>query len=116
MCEELLGDRPGAYDIDRCEIKLKWLTQYLDWLPTDSDIAIAWHVRSYILSLLGHVLMPNKSTSVVHGKFLQLLVNLNEIGLYSWGSTCLAFLYKELDRATRTNAKEICGCMILLQV
>ena len=83
MCDKLLGGRPREYDIDGSEIKLKWLTQHLGVLPTNSDITIAQHVRGYILSLLGHVLMPTKSNSVIHGKFLQLLMNLNEIGFYS---------------------------------
>ena len=60
--------------------------------------------------------MANKSTSVVRGKFLQSLVNLNEIGLYSWDLEYLTFLYRGLDSATRNDAKEICGYMILLQV
>ena len=116
MCEELLGGRPGVYDVDRSKIKLKWLTQHLGWLPIDPDIAIAGQVCGYILSLLGHILLLNKSTSVVHGKILQLLVNLNEIGLYSWSSACLAFLYRGLDRDTCNDVKEIYGCMILLLV
>ena len=41
MYEELLGGRLRAYDVDGSKIKLKWLTQYLGWLPTNSDIAIA---------------------------------------------------------------------------
>ena len=116
MCDELLGGRPGQHDIEGSEIKLTWLTLHLGSLHIDSEIARAQYVRGYILSLLGHILMPTKSNSVIHGKFLQLLVNLNEIGLYSWGSASLAFLYRGLDRATRSDAREICGCMILLQL
>ena len=67
-------------------------------LAADFDIMITWHVHGYIRSPLRHIVIPNKSTLVVHGKFLQLLVNVNEIGLYSWGLACLAMLYRGLDR------------------
>ena len=83
MCEALLGGWPGGNDVCRGEIKLLWLTQYVGLLPVVFYDAIAWHVHGYILSLLGHCIMLNKSIFVVHGKFLQLLVNLDQIGLYS---------------------------------
>ncbi|XP_027348163.1 serine/threonine-protein phosphatase 7 long form homolog [Abrus precatorius] len=116
MCDVLLGGRPSMNDIEGSEIKLKWLTEHLGWLPVNSDIRRAQHARGYILSLLGHVLMPNKNNSVVHTKFLQLLAQVNEIGNYSGGSACLSFLYRGLDRGSRHDAREICGCIILLQV
>ena len=116
MCEELLGGLLGSYDVEGSKIKLKWLTQHFGWLYANSDVTIAQHARGYILSLLGYVLMPNKSNSVVHEKFLQLLENVNEIGLYSWCSACLTFLYRGLDCAICNDTKEICGCLILLQV
>ncbi|XP_027364324.1 serine/threonine-protein phosphatase 7 long form homolog [Abrus precatorius] len=115
MCEQLLGSRPKSNDIEGSKIRLKWITKQLGWLTANSDIRIAQHARGYVLSLLGHILMPNKSNSPVHGKFLQLLVNVHEIRMYSWGSSCLALLYRGLDRGSRHDAKEIYGCIILLQ-
>ncbi|RYQ93161.1 hypothetical protein Ahy_B09g099442 [Arachis hypogaea] len=47
------------------------------------------------------ILFGDKSGAGVHWKFLPLLRDFGSIGQYSWGSACLAHLYRALCRASR---------------
>ncbi|CAN1188657.1 Serine/threonine-protein phosphatase 7 long form homolog [Linum perenne] len=49
-----------------------------------------------MLCLIGGFLFPNKSTRYVHLMWLPLLANFNNAATLSWGSACLAWLYREL--------------------
>ncbi|RYQ84767.1 hypothetical protein Ahy_B10g104244 [Arachis hypogaea] len=57
-----------------------------------------------------------KSGAAVHWKFLPLLRNCGGIIQFSWGSACLAHLYRSLCRATRVDCKEMDGPLTLLFV
>ncbi|QHO38051.1 uncharacterized protein DS421_4g116970 [Arachis hypogaea] len=72
------------------------------------------YVRCHIMLLIGTILFGDKSGAGVHWKFLPLLRNFVNIGQYSWGSACLAHLYRALCRASRYNCKEIDGPLTLL--
>lgn len=48
--------------------------------------------------------------------FLSLLANLHEAGQYSWGGACLAWLYRQLCKATKPDVREIVGPLILIQI
>ncbi|QHN82885.1 uncharacterized protein DS421_20g699710 [Arachis hypogaea] len=50
----------------------------------------------------------------VHWKFLPLLRDFGSIIQYSWGSACLAHLYRALCHASRVDCKEIDGPLTLL--
>ncbi|QHN97477.1 uncharacterized protein DS421_18g627700 [Arachis hypogaea] len=54
------------------------------------------------------------SGASVHWKYLPLLSDFASIGQYSWGSACLAHLYRSLCRASRFDCKEIDGPLTLL--
>ncbi|KAL4380489.1 hypothetical protein AHAS_Ahas04G0038600 [Arachis hypogaea] len=56
----------------------------------------------------------DKSTAYVHAKYLPLLRDFEQIHTYSWGSSCLAHLYRALCRASRYDTKEIDGPLNLL--
>ncbi|RYR30058.1 hypothetical protein Ahy_B01g054865 [Arachis hypogaea] len=60
------------------------------------------------------ILFGDKSGAGVHWKFLPLLRDFASIGHYSWGSACLAHLYRGLCRASRYNCKEIDGPITFL--
>ncbi|KAH1114342.1 hypothetical protein J1N35_007720 [Gossypium stocksii] len=72
-------------------------------------------VRSYIIHLIGGVLMLDANGNTVHLMYLPLLSNLHNTRLYSWGFAVLAMLYRELCRTTDPSAIDIGGCLILLQ-
>ena len=48
--------------------------------------------------------------------FLPLLQDLGVTGTYCWGSVCLAWLYREMCRASRIDAHDVSGPLILLQL
>ncbi|XP_052111560.1 serine/threonine-protein phosphatase 7 long form homolog [Arachis duranensis] len=72
------------------------------------------YVKCHIMLLIGTILFGDKSGAAVHWKFLPLLRDFASIGHYSWGSACLAHLYRGLCRASRYNCKEIDGPITLL--
>ena len=78
-------------------------------LPHDTtEIQIHQYAWLYILALLGDKLFMDKSRDRVHLMFLEFLWNLHDLPQYSWGSGCLAWLYRELCRASEKGASQIC--------
>ncbi|PNX84522.1 serine/threonine-protein phosphatase 7 long form-like protein [Trifolium pratense] len=71
--------------------------------------------RAYILILIGGLLMPDKSSNRVHLCWLPLLKDLEKAGEYSWGSACLATLYRNLCKSSQAGVLSIGGCALLLQ-
>ncbi|KAH1193502.1 Serine/threonine-protein phosphatase 7 long form [Glycine max] len=65
--------------------------------------------------LIGGVLMPYKMGNQVHLMYLTVLVDLDRVRWYSWGSTCLATMYREMCSATDPDAKTMGSCASLLQ-
>ena len=64
-----------------------------------TEIQIHQYARCYILALLGDKLFMDKSGYRVHLMFLAFLRNLRDLPQYSWGSGCVAWLYRELCHA-----------------
>ena len=52
----LLVARPGKGNVDGGFIKLQWLNEYYRLLCGNDNIIVQWMARTYILSLLGHVM------------------------------------------------------------
>ena len=85
-------------------------------LPHDAmEIQIQQYARCYILALLGDKLFMDKSGDRVHLTFLEFLRNLRDLPQYSWDSGCLAWLYRELCRASEKGASQIGGPCTLVQ-
>ena len=79
-------------------------------LPHDAtEIQIHQYARCYILALLGDKLFMDKSGDRVHLMFLEFLRNLCDPPQYSWGSGCLAWLYRELCRASEKGHCRLVG-------
>ncbi|KAF1893533.1 hypothetical protein Lal_00002022 [Lupinus albus] len=117
MCGELLGKVPIVEeDMRGCELKLAWLVDNFSQLPPNpTQIQLEQYCRARILYIIGGELIPDKSNSRVHLMYLHLLRDLSRVNRYSWGSACLANLYREMCRATKPNGKAMGGCLILLQ-
>ena len=73
------------------------------------------YYRSYILQLIGGCLFVDKSNSKLHLMFLPFFKDFHTTGTYSWGSACLAWLYRELFRASHIDARDISCPLIILQ-
>ncbi|KAF1862276.1 hypothetical protein Lal_00026802, partial [Lupinus albus] len=112
MCGELLGKVSIVEeDMRGCELKLAWLSTP----PNPTQIQLQHYCRTHILYIILGELLSDKSNSRIHLMYLHLLRDLSRVHRYSWGSTCLANLYRELCRATKPNAKAMGGCLMLLQ-
>ncbi len=72
------------------------------------------YARAYIFELLGGSCFADKSGEKVHLMFLSFLEDFDVAGRYSWGSAALAWLYRELCRATDSNSCDIVGALILV--
>ena len=73
------------------------------------------YAHAHILILIGSMLMPDTSASLVHFMYLPLLRDLANVSNFSWGSIVLACLYRALDHDTKFQQDNIGGCMLLMQ-
>ncbi|QHO27127.1 uncharacterized protein DS421_7g205320 [Arachis hypogaea] len=113
-CLDQFGVAPCKEECRGCCIKLTWLRDLKENLQLTDEISIRRYVKCHIMLLIGTILFGDKSGAAVHWKFLPLLRDFGSIGQYSWGSACLAHLYRALCRASRFNCKEINGPLTLL--
>ncbi|XLU97815.1 hypothetical protein S245_012155, partial [Arachis hypogaea] len=113
-CLDQFGVAPRQADCRGSFIKLTWFRALKDRLVLVDDIQIHRYVKCHIMLLFGTVMFGDKSGAGVHWKFLPLLRNFAGIIQFSWGSACLAHLYRALCRATRVDCKEIDGPLTLL--
>ena len=117
LCERLLGVTPPDDEMRGGGLSMSWLSSYFHTIPPGADeIVLQRHARAYILRLIGGMLFPDKSGRYVHLMYLPLLEDLTAAGQYSWGSACLAYLYRELCKATNYDTREIGGASILVQM
>ncbi|CDP17527.1 unnamed protein product [Coffea canephora] len=118
ICEELLGFSPAVGYFDGQRLKLGCLARVLDTeLPADaSNAECRQRTRIYILLILGGHLLSDKSGNKVPLLYLPLLRDLETVGQYSWGSACLATLYRSLCDATHPAKSAIAGPLVLLQL
>jgi len=115
LYQELLGDIPPENMFTGNRIKLLWLNTRFRELPTNVNLwTIAQYAHAHILILIGSILMPDTSYSLVHFMYLPLLRDLTNISNFSWGSTMLASLYRALDHGTKFQQDKMTGCMLLL--
>ncbi|MFQ6625283.1 hypothetical protein Gotur_005419 [Gossypium turneri] len=114
ICYELLGAILDS--INGGQIEMGWLR---DTFPEPDDDSIELerirYAQAYILEIIGGYLMPNLSRNLVHLRWLLKLIDFRAAGEFSWGSTVLATLYREMCGATRLNKAKIRGCLSLLQ-
>ncbi|XP_014503143.1 protein MAIN-LIKE 1-like [Vigna radiata var. radiata] len=116
FCQQLLGHVPPVNTIRGNRIKLSWLNNTFRQLPYDAlDEVVEQYARAYMLLIIGSILMPDTSASMVHLMYLPLLADLQMVTNYSWASVVLSCLYRALDHGTRVDQDNIGGCMILLQ-
>ncbi|RYR31736.1 hypothetical protein Ahy_B01g056620 [Arachis hypogaea] len=92
-CDHLLPPDRKA-DCRGSGIKLTWLRNLKERIQLTDEISMQRYVKCHIMLLLGTILFGDKSGASVHWKFLPLLRNFHSISHFSWGSACLAHLYR----------------------
>ncbi|XP_050917828.1 serine/threonine-protein phosphatase 7 long form homolog [Lathyrus oleraceus] len=116
---ENLGIEPTASDKNGASVKIVWLEAVLTQLknnPNPSKAENILHAKIYILLLIATFLMPDKSHNLLHSSWLPLVGDLEKCNSYSWGSACLATLYRHMCKAAHKGVKSIGGCVVLLTV
>jgi hypothetical protein len=117
LCIRLLGVDPYSPQLSGSRLSLNWLAQQFPPLAADADdVTVEKYAWMYILQLMGGSIFADKSQDKVHLMFLTLLEDFDVAGKYSWGGATLAWLYREMCRATKLDASEIGGALILLQL
>jgi hypothetical protein len=122
----LLGSTPPRcgvvvdYAIYTCVawLGLRHLEKYLKQMPDNpTQEQLMCHLRAYLLYFFGKFLLPDTSGDRINTMYLPLLEDINTIKSYSWGSACLASLYRGLcDVVTSTSANPTFGgCVLLIQ-
>ncbi|XP_056685727.1 protein MAIN-LIKE 1-like [Spinacia oleracea] len=71
--------------------------------------------RGWLLLALGSCLFVDKTSNRVTPHPLVELDDLSTVRGHSWGSACLAYLFRQLGVATRADSASIGGCLTLLQ-
>ena len=119
LCMELLGFTP-ANDNKILVGQRILISRLVDAIATPlshdaTEIQIHQYAQCYILALLGDKLFMDKSGDRVHLISLEFIRNLRDPPQYSWGSGCLAWLYRELCRVSEKGASQIGGACTLVQ-
>ncbi|RYR69029.1 hypothetical protein Ahy_A03g015546 isoform B [Arachis hypogaea] len=102
----IFGREPVLSRNSKSYIKLGWVRCIRDEEPLDTEESIRRYVRCQIFCMLGSILFTDKSIAYAHTKYLPLLCDFERIHTYSWGSVCLAHLYRALCRASRYDSKK----------
>ncbi|CAH9103670.1 unnamed protein product [Cuscuta europaea] len=117
MCTELAGFTPHESDLERgVEIKCRAIT-CTPIRPESTEEEVTQHARVVVWQLLGGLLFPNTSGDKIRLYFLEILNgDLADARRWSWGSAVLGFLYHYLCKGSKWNARQIGGCLHLLQL
>ncbi|XP_074352143.1 serine/threonine-protein phosphatase 7 long form homolog [Apium graveolens] len=119
---EVLGVDPETGVIVSNNIKIGWLVQEFgdytrleEATDPDYDDQLLFHIRAHLLLII-ESLFPNSSGNRISLHLLPYVRDLDQIGTFSWGNVCLAYLYSRLCISSIGNVVELCGPMTLLQV
>ncbi|XP_075665245.1 serine/threonine-protein phosphatase 7 long form homolog [Castanea sativa] len=120
VCEKFLGFRPVNNQRKELHGQRILIQRLLEAVanplpPNATEDQLHKYARCYILALLGDTIFMDKSGDRVHLMWVQQLEDLRNPRRYSWGSACLAWLYRELCRASDKKANQISGCLLLVQ-
>ena len=119
VCQDFLGftvplDNTSVLQGERIVIK-RLLEQVAVPLPPNvEEDQVHKYAQCYILVLLGDTIFMDKSGDMVHLMWVKLLEDLCNPRRYSWGSTCLAWLYKELCKASNKTDSQIGGSLLIV--
>ncbi|KAK1379395.1 PMD domain-containing protein [Heracleum sosnowskyi] len=126
---EVLGVDPNIVDEERSTattiqkggINILWLVNNfvdcarIEYGRDDYKAQLLFHRYAHILILLGS-LFPHSSGNRLPLRLIHYVCDLDRVSQYSWGSACLAYLYKHLCDTSIGKKIELCGSMTLLQV
>ncbi|KAM7464804.1 hypothetical protein LguiB_012366 [Lonicera macranthoides] len=110
VCTQYLG-KNGKAGKTGC-VRLRWLRENFEKLPKDvpeGSEQFMWHVRAYVLYIIGSMILPNKSGAYVSISLLPLLKQKDDFNKYSWGAALLAHLRKCIKACLDKNGTCVAG-------
>ena len=93
-------------------VRLNWLRD----LYTECCENRQWQfaTRAYLLHLVGYTIFLYKSAMSISVSYLNMFVDLQSCGRFTWGATALAHLYKQLGNASLAHTRQLVGYLTLL--
>lgn len=119
ICGDLLGKFPNsdAKEIKGGMVKLSWLKDNFSDCPKDASAEeVEQRTRAFLLYLVGSTIFATTSGNLVPLLYLPLFKDFEKAGKYAWGAAALAFLYRQLGKASMKSQGTISGSLTLLQV
>jgi hypothetical protein len=87
-------------------VHISWLRQEFGICPDNADAeTVSYHVRAWVWHMFATMLFPDGIGDMASWMYIQCLVDWDEAGSFSWGSTVLAYLYRQLCEACRRKAR-----------
>lgn len=81
------------------------------------DASVILYSLVHVQYIICYMMLLSSSLHVMHGKYLQLLMQLDHmISYYAWGIWMLRYLYKGLYKACKKENNDLEGCAILVQL
>ncbi|CAK8566230.1 unnamed protein product [Lathyrus sativus] len=114
---DYLGKEPTETDKMKGFVKITWIESEYENLknidrPTQEDVLL--EAKLFILLVIATVLFPDKTQNLLHSSWVPFVGDLIKCGTYSWGSACLAKLYREMCKAAEKDVRSMSGCALLL--
>ncbi|KAM7474205.1 hypothetical protein LguiB_021448 [Lonicera macranthoides] len=103
-------------ETNTCSVRLEWLKTMFKGTPQESESShLDQCARAYLLYLLRCTIFADKTGNRVSISYLECLKDLDAIRGYAWGMAILAYLFRQLGKASRADAAQIVGYFTLLQ-
>lgn len=106
-----LEEEYGAASSNR-KISVSAIERRLESLGDSADEDF---IRTFLLFTFGTLLFHN-STSKIDSRYLSLLKDLEKVSDYAWGAAVVQDLFNWLSRWKEEQAKNMEGCLLLLQI
>ncbi|XP_039000390.1 protein MAINTENANCE OF MERISTEMS-like [Hibiscus syriacus] len=114
----LLGNKAPSDVIDRLQVQMTWLESEFRVDEQSTEQEVIYAARAYLMTLIGGILLPDKSGNLVHTQYLSVMEDFAVCRQYSWGFAILPFLYRELCKTNvvvRGKKADVAACLVLLQ-
>ncbi|GAY38525.1 hypothetical protein CUMW_037390 [Citrus unshiu] len=110
------GQDRDAKEIKGGMVKLGWLKENFSECPEDaSNEEVERRTRAFLMYLVGSTIFATTSGNLVPLLYLPLFKDFDKAGNYAWGAAALAFLYRQLGKASMKSQGTISGSLTLLQ-
>ncbi|XP_050878437.1 protein MAIN-LIKE 2-like [Lathyrus oleraceus] len=104
-----LGRQPPENHIKGRHIRISWLKQILEETEISENSSheeLIIYTRMYNILCIALTLFPDKSAKDIHSMWIPFVRDLRQCREYSWGSTVLEFLYREICKVVKVDVDD----------